>query len=193
MKFEELPRVQGVIVDVDALGGIAYECDPALCRDTQKCCASYDVCLDEDELPMILGGMHLAMGRAPHLEDKPAPFEHVMGRLYALDTDEDGLCTFAWRNGNGHVLCALHSAALERGLDLHAVKPRCCLMWPLAMTDSEPHYLSVDPGAFEFPCCTRREPDGALHESIRRHVEFMFGRAFLDELEAAMAALPAPE
>jgi hypothetical protein len=182
-----MPRVQGVVVDVEALGGIEYECRPGLCGESGVCCAGYDICVDEAELEKLTGGIDLAQDYVPHLAEGPPPFRHAFGRLYALDTDEDGLCVYAWRDEEGAVLCSLHSAALEAGLDLRQVKPRPCLLWPLATGGSDPEYLSVDPGALGYPCVHRRRFDGRLHESIRRHVAYLFDAQFAEAVDRAAA------
>jgi hypothetical protein len=184
-RWEDMPRVAGVVVDVHALGSIEHECRPELCREGGVCCAGYDICVEEWELDKLSDGVALATNYAPHLADGPPPFSHAFGDLYSLDTDEDGLCVYAWKDERGSVLCSIHSAALDRGLDLREVKPRPCLLWPLAESGSEPPYLSVDPEAFKYPCNRRRPFDGRLHESIRQHVGYLFGEEFLEELDAA--------
>jgi hypothetical protein len=178
-----------MVVDAMALATLEHECRPELCRESAVCCAGYDICVEEDELPKLTGGVALVGEYAPALADGPPPFEHAFGNLYALDTDPDGLCVFAYRTDEGTVLCSLHSAALDGGLDLRRVKPRSCLLWPLAVSGSEPRFLSVDPGAFRYPCNRRRAFDGRLHESIRAHVEYLFGAEFLAGLERAVAAM----
>jgi hypothetical protein len=178
-----------MLVDVDALCSIEHECRPTLCADTGVCCAGYDICVEEQELDRLTGATALAADYVPGLAEGPPPFRHLFADLYALDTDEAGLCVYAWRDPAGRTLCSLHSAALDRGLDVRRVKPRSCLLWPLAVSGSEPGYLSVDPGAFRYPCNRRRPASAAgLHRTIRRHVAYVFGEGFLEELEAVMDA-----
>ena len=52
---------------------------------------------------------------------------------------------FAYASKEGRILCSLHAAALAEGIDVRRAKPRCCRLWPLALTGSYPRYLGVDP------------------------------------------------
>jgi hypothetical protein len=186
MRFDQLPSVQGVVVDVEALETIAHRCEPALCRRAGTCCAGYDVCVAEDELPKLAGATELAARYVPDLGQGGNVFEELFDGLYSIDTDEDGLCVFAYEDAGGQVLCSLHSAALENGLDVRELKPRCCMLWPLALSGSRPRYLMVDPGAFSYPCNRRKASDGRLDEGIRQIVRCVLGEEFLAELGTAL-------
>ena len=188
MTIADLPAIGDVAVDVPALLALEYACDPALCRAGRSCCAGYEVCIDEDEIPKLVGAVPLARRYVPDLPDGGNVFERLFAGLYAIDTDEDGLCVFAYGGARGETLCSIHSAALDDGFDPRAVKPRSCLLWPLAMAGSPPRYLSVDPGAYSYPCCTRRRSDGALHAGVAAHIRYVLGEEFLAELNALLAA-----
>jgi len=192
VRFEDLPRIDDVIVDVEPLAALAHRCDPALCRHCQSCCgAGYEVCIEGDELPRVAGAIPLAARYAHGLSADDNPFEQVFADLYALDEDESGLCCFAYSTEAGDVLCSLHTAALEHGLPPTATKPRSCLLWPLAMSGRRPRFLTVDPGAFHFPCNARKEPDGALDPGVAAIVRLVFGEGFLGRLRSALACAPA--
>jgi len=190
MRFDELPRIQGVIVDVDALRGISHRCDPGLCTDSPCCGAGYEVCIDEDEIGKVVGAMPLAARYVPHLMTETGPdniLDEILPGLHAIDTDDEGRCLFAYQGRGGAVLCSLHSAALAEGLDVGQVKPRSCMLWPLAMSGSRPRYLSVDPGAFDFPCNRRRGPgESGLDAGIADIVRELLGQEFLAEVEGLL-------
>ena len=194
MRFDELPRIRGVVVDVDALRTISHRCDPRLCSGSPCCASGYEVCVDEEEAAAIVGMMPAASRCAEGLATEDGlenVFEELFPGLLVIDTDERGLCVFAYRRGRGPVLCSLHSAAVAAGVDVGSVKPRACRLWPLAMTDSRPHYLGVDPGAMAFPCNTARPPETpGLDDGVAAIVRDVLGEDFLAELLDAMEAFP---
>ena len=183
MRFRDLPVIQGVIVEIDALRSISHRCDPRLCRGSPCCGSGYEVCVEEEELPAIVGAMPLAARFAARLraeEGLDNVFDELWPGLYSIDTDDDGLCLFASSGEGGRVLCSLHCAALSEGIEVRRLKPRSCRLWPLAMTGSVPRYLGIDPGAFDFPCNSRR-PAGqpGLDDGIAEIVRDVLGEEFL--------------
>jgi hypothetical protein len=83
-------------------------------------------------------------------------FEQEEPGLFSIDTDEDGLCLFAYRVKKG-THCSLHTVAMTLELPLEQVKPKVCLLWPLHFSDGE-EVLSVIEDAYLFPCNLRRKP-----------------------------------
>ena len=179
------PVIDGIAVDVEGLCGIAHSCRPGLCRGRVSCCASFEVCVAGDEVPGILGLLPIAAELAPHLMTNGSldnPFDSVGDGLYAIDTDEEGLCRFAYRLRDGRTLCSLHSAAVRLGLRPQLEKPFSCALWPLAMSEGRPRVLTVHEGAFEFPCNRRRRARASIHAGIAAIIEELFGRVFLQRL-----------
>jgi len=176
-------EVQGVLVDLAALRGIAHRCDPGRCTATPGCCARYEVCLTRDEVPTLLGLLPAAARLAPWLGPDDAlenPLAETDDGQVALDTDEDGRCLLAVADPPGADRCALHAAALAEGLDPLRHKPRACALWPLAETEDGPPALGVFDGAFAFACNTRRPPAArGLDVGIAAIVAGLFGADFL--------------
>jgi hypothetical protein len=182
-----------VAIDAGAISGIAHRCDPRRCAGRSCCGSGYEVCVEEDEAARIAAALPQAARHAAHLADGPGPdglFREVWPGLRAIRTRGDGLCILAYPGPEGEALCSLHSAALALGQELRELKPRSCLLWPLAMTGPRPPVLSVDPGAFRFPCNSRR-PAGArgLDAGVAEAVRRALGGEFLAEFAAALQAL----
>lgn len=144
---------QRVTVDIASISRIQFGC--VGCTSCLGCCcASFEVCATEVEVARIVGMMpHVnrvleAHGCEP-LDGNV--FEETDGKLLALDTDEDGLCVFAY-SADGFIRCSLHSAALELGLPPEEVKPLVCTLWPLAIAGGRKKVLTADAEAPGFHC-----------------------------------------
>ncbi len=173
-----------VRVDAEALAGLAHRCRPALCRG-ESCCGRFEVCVGRSELRRLTGLLPAAQRFAPQLKDAN-PFDPAGEGLYALDTDEDGLCVFAFRRGRG-TLCALHAAGLELGLAPEQAKPNSCWLWPLAEGPGRPRVLTVVEDAWEHPCNRRRAPgQPGLDAGVVEIVQGRFGRRFVEALLARL-------
>jgi len=180
---KDLPVVGGLRVDLDSLRSIAHRCDPSLCRGLRGCCSRYEVTLGPTELSTIIGMLPEAARYVPALADADL-YEELDEGEFAIETDEEGRCVFAYRNHTGDTLCALHSAALRHGLDPVSVKPRSCFLWPLALTESKPPVLSIQDDAFTFPCNRRRLAKRGLDPGILAILEGLFGESFVAQLTA---------
>jgi hypothetical protein len=182
--------IDGTVVDLRSVAELRHACDPAVCRGRRSCCAEYEVRVTGDEVPRIAGLMPAASRYVPDLESDGRlenVFDGLGHEICALETDEEGLCVFAYENGEGCLLCGLHSAAADLGLDPYAAKPDACTLWPLAIVETDPTVLSVQPDAYGFPCNTRRPgPFAGLDPGVRRIIEALFGRGFASELEEAI-------
>ncbi len=122
---------------------------------------------------------------APRL-DGANPFDPAGDGLLAVDTDEDGLCVFAWRAPGGRTLCSLHSAALKLNLPPHRCKPLSCFLWPLAIGAGRPRVLTVHEDAFDFPCNRRRSAGRSLHAGVAEIIAAAFDAELLREINDAL-------
>jgi hypothetical protein len=111
-------------------------------------------------------------------------FEQQERTLFSLDTDDKGLCLFAYKNKTNKTLCSLHSVALDSGLQPHKVKPISCTLWPLALSESRPYLLSIDDEAFSFGCNKKRKGSPKkLDPNISDIINALFGPSFLRSIE----------
>lgn len=119
--------------------------------------------LDEPEYP---GGRYtrtqlspLPPGRSPH---------------------NDEACVFLDRSPDGRG-CRLHRFALERGIDVHTIKPMICLLFPLSFSAGalEPAYEFELEG--ELVCEGRGDP---LYQAARSDLRHYFGAELIAELDA---------
>lgn len=194
--MEDIVIIHRRKVDLAALTRIGHDCRPDLCRPAAGCCACHEVCINHREMERVVGCLPQAARFARHLDlpdGLPDPVEQLAPRAYALETDEDGVCLLAYTDRRGRVLCSLHSAAVEMGLDPYQVKPRSCVLWPLAISDRPPRILSVAADALAFPCNRpRRRGARRLDRGIADIVARLFGQPFLDKLHTALARTAAP-
>lgn len=182
-----MPQVYGIRVDVEALLRLRHRHDPTRCSAVGCCCSSYEVCVSAKEVERIAGLLPMAAHYAPHLCADGAldnPFDPIGHGEYALDTDSAGTCVFAYRDRMGTTLCAVHSAALDLGLDPYKMKPAACALWPLALSEDRPPVLTVQDGAYAFPCNRRRSRAAArLDAGVAAIIRAVFGPEFLESLE----------
>lgn len=183
------PLIHGIRVDVHALRCLAHRCEPAHCRYATSCCKTYEVLVDEPEMHRITGALPDAARYATDLRegDEWAETFEETDDGHCLATHEDGLCVFAFKNEDGHLLCSLHAAALDNGLHPYRVKPLACAIWPLFYQESEPPLLTVQDGATRFPCNTlRRSVRPALDAGVADIIRGVWGEPFLAAVEAAL-------
>ncbi len=175
---KEPPQNQRSSVDVDVEALLRIENRCIGCAKGEKCCcSSYDVCITTAELKRIIKVLPEAAKFCPHLLTVGGydnVFEQEEPGLFSIDTNEDGLCLFAyWSNGRTH--CSLHSLAMTLGLPLEQVKPKVCLLWPLHFSEGE-EALSVINDAFVFNCNIRKAPGSrSLSPGIVEAIELVYG------------------
>ncbi len=181
--------VADYLVDADALCGLEHACDPTLCRH-KSCCGVYDIWVgaeDRERLAEHLKDASTLPGGAGRSMDMHDVLRWV-GAGYILRKNKDGLCMLAYRAEDGSVLCSLHSAALQRNCPPCRAKPSSCTLWPLSLTGAAGHRIvSIQPGAFEFPCNRRRiSRRPLLHLGTATLIRDNFGIGFLSALEAGL-------
>ena len=186
---DELPLIEGVRVDIQALCRLRHACDPNLCRHTRCCCKSYEVLVDRNEASTVVGVLPHAARHAPRLRDGATfhdPFDTTEGGL-CLATTANGRCVFAFNTKQG-LRCSLHAAALELGLPPAAVKPKACSLWPLFFDESDPPLLTVQEDALDFPCNRHNSAATSLHPGVEEIIQTVFGASFLDALRQGLRA-----
>ena len=167
-------------VDLAAISQLAHRCTPEGCG-LRCCCSSYEVHVNAAELSRIVGLLPKAARYCPHLKTRDGLdniFEDLGRGIYALDTDDDGRCLFAYQRGRS-LRCSLHTVAEECGLSPYQVKPYECSLWPLALTTSGGRTLTVDDTAYTFPCSAHQPVGSPLSPSIASTIESLFGRVVL--------------
>jgi len=185
-----LPEIEGYRVDLPALLQLWHAYDAEKCSACGCCCSSYEVTVPRRELSRLTGMIPAASRHAPGLQtdgEYENPFERVEKGVYAIDTDEEGLCVFAYRDPAGQVRCSIHTAALEQGLDPYKTKPSACTLWPLALTEDTLPTLTVQEDAYRFPCNRRRRNARHLAPEVAATIRTVFGASFLDAVQAAIS------
>ena len=160
-----------------------------MCPKDQCCCSKYEIVVESGEMDRIIGYMPAAsryalyLGNGTSLENV---FEEDGTGAFIMDTDEDGLCVFAYRDSWGDVLCSLHSVALDLEIPHYKTKPQSCVLWPLAISEDLPLQLAIADDAFDFPCNNRRNnPGNRLDLNIARIIRDVFGTRILNAIEKA--------
>jgi Fe-S-cluster containining protein len=95
-------------------------------------------------------------------------------------------CVFLDPVGRG---CRIHRYALERGIDVHDIKPMVCLLFPLSFDQGllKPAY------EFEVDDLICQGPGPTLYQAARDDVRYYFGDELVAELDALAAAHPPTE
>jgi hypothetical protein len=187
-----LPHV--LHVDLASILSIDHVCDG--CRTGELCCCSaYEVCVTAMELERIIRVLPEAARVRPELETGGGYdniFDEVRSGLFAIDTDDEGLCLLAFRSG-GKVRCSLHAAAEALGLSPEQVKPKSCLLWPMNFSEGK-EVLSLVDDALAFRCNTlRRGRSRHLSRAFVTAVDAVYGKGvgLRLEQEAARGTLSA--
>ncbi|MCC6142857.1 MAG: DUF3109 family protein [Candidatus Hydrogenedentes bacterium] len=179
-------EIDGIRVDLDALLSLNHACDPGKCRYQGSCCRVYEICATRKEVSRAIGMMPAAARYARHLDEDGElanPFEPTGDGLYAIESAEDGACAFAFRR-SGKLLCSIHAAALDAGLNPYRTKPSSCTLWPLALSEGTQPVLSVQEDVLRFPCNSApRKANRALDAGVREIIGHVFGDRFLRALE----------
>ena len=164
-----------VDIDIASLGSILHDCIGCTAGD-RCCCSAYEVCVTAAEMRKIDRVMPEVLKRCPSLASGDSDiFDRVEPGLYAIDTDEDGRCVFAYLVGR-KIRCALHTVAMDQGIPLAEVKPKSCLLWPMTCSDND-KVLSLTDDALLFHCnAAKRTGTGPLSVHFTETIEIVYGK-----------------
>ncbi len=169
-------------IDIEEIFSIRHSCEPKNCNGS--CCGCFDVVVDAEEVDRILDYLTLAAKYCKNLFDGDQfinPFEESDNGFFSLETLEDGVCVFFFSNDSGEGLCSLHVAALEIGVEPYEVKPLVCSLWPLAITNAKPYYISIDDASLEFECCHEQASNNELCPNVADIFKKVFGSKVLSQ------------
>jgi hypothetical protein len=141
--------------------------------------------VDEKELENIVGFLPLVEKYTGSIRGDTGydnVFEEAEDGCYLIDADENEQCVFAYTNKAQEILCSLHSAAIELDLPPADVKPRCCSLWPLALTGGHHPVLSINRRFAAFPCNQKKAVSTGIDLGIQETIRTYFGTSFLSEL-----------
>jgi len=182
-------RARGhVHVNLAAILAVDHTCTG--CKAPKHCCcARYEVCADAKELKRIILLLPEAAKLCPRLKTQAGYdniFDEIEPGLFALDTDEKGLCLLAYKSG-GKIRCSLHSAALKLGLSPAKVKPQACLLWPLSASEDN-RFLSLGDDTLSFRCVSRRRKLArTIAPALLETIKLVYGADFSARLARAAA------
>ncbi|MEN8245975.1 MAG: hypothetical protein ABFS43_13865 [Thermodesulfobacteriota bacterium] len=183
--MEQPVRVGNIRVDVPALMSIRHCCRPGVCKGTPNCCSCFQIHVDEEELETIVGFLPLVEQYTSSISgelDYDNVFEEAEDGCFLIDADENERCVFAYTNEAEETLCSLHSAAIDLGLPPVDVKPKCCSLWPLALTGGPYPVLSINALFGSFPCNRKKAIPKGIDDGIQETIRIYFGESFLSEL-----------
>jgi len=172
-------------VNVPALMSIQHCCLPGVCKGKPNCCSCFQIHVDEKELETIVGFLPLSEKYTAAIGGEKGydnVFEEDEDGLFLIDVDENEQCVFAYSNEAKETVCSLHSAALELGLPPVDVKPKCCSLWPLALSGGPHPVLSINALSDSFPCNHEKAVSEGIDEGIQETIRIYFGDSFLSEL-----------
>ncbi len=175
-----------VEVDVESLLSLENRCS-GCAGGGRCCCSSYEVCVTAGEMKRIIRVLPEAARFCPHLLTAGGydnVFEEEEPGLFSIDTDEDGLCLFAYRSRH-RIHCSLHTVAVTLGLPLEQVKPKVCLLWPLHFSDGD-EVLAMINDAFLFNCNARKAPGSrSLSPGFIEAIELVYGEGCGSQVKQA--------
>ena len=185
-QYQPPQQRSSVEVDVESLL-LLENCCNGCARGERCCCSSYEVCVTTAEMKRIIRVLPEAAKYCPHLLTKRGydnVFEQEEPGLFSIDTNEGGLCLFAyWAHHRTH--CSLHTVAMTLGLSLELVKPKVCLLWPMHFSEGD-EVLSMINDAFRFKCNSRRAPGSrCLSPGFVEAIELVYGEGCGTQVQRA--------
>ena len=184
------PTIKGIKVDLPSLAALSHHCRPGFCGEAGPCCRRYEIHVEADEISRIVGWMPLAAGFSNHLEadgELGNVFEEDGQGAYMIDINYRDDCVFSYSGRHRELLCSLHAAALSAEVSPLRVKPRCCSLWPLALSQDRVPVLAVQHDAYDYPCNRKKNlHNSVLHHRVAGIIQGLFGVDFLGEVEQAL-------
>ena len=183
--------VNNIRIDVPALMSIRHRCRPEVCKGKPNCCSCFQIHVDEKELETIVGFLPLVEKYTSSISSERGydnVFEEAEDGCFLIDADEDEQCVFAYRNAAQETLCSLHSAAIDLGLPPVDVKPKCCSLWPLALSSGPDPVLSINFLYATFPCNRKKAVLKGIDDGVQETIQNYFGASFLAELLTKVGA-----
>ncbi len=175
-----------VEVDVESLLSLDNRCGGCV-RGELCCCSTYEVCVTTAEMKRIIKVLPDAAKFCPHLVAAGGydnVFEEEEPGLFSIETDESGLCLFAYWS-HGRTQCSLHTVAAERSLPLEQVKPKVCLLWPMHFSDGDEVLAAIN-DAFLFRCNSRKSPGARdLSAGFVEAIDQVYGAGCGDQVKQA--------
>ncbi len=187
------PLIDGFILDLESLSAIEHSCASGNCNMSQCCCGRYEIIIDEAELSNIIDMIPQASRYAPGLRSDKGfdnVFDYEGRNTYSIDKNDEGFCVFGYKTKGGKVFCSLHTAAIDTKVPINSVKPLSCILWPLALVETNPPILSVQEEVSEFPCNREKISSTlSLDSGIADNIKMAFGDAFLKKIQAELLNL----
>ncbi len=170
-------RRNRIRIDYKSIRNIDHEC--VGCSEVaENCCARYDVCVTTAELKKIILVLPEAAKYCRHLREKNGyanVFDEAENGLHSIETHENGLCVFAFRN-KGLIRCSLHAVETSRGLPLGSVKPKMCVLWPLTFSE-DGRELTLHDGALSCRGSSlRKKPSRHISPALIETIGIMTGK-----------------
>lgn len=186
------PLIQGIRVDLKALLSIDHQCVPLSCMHKKICCASYQICIEEEEMEKIIPLLPEAAKYAYQIVDGDSfvnIFEEIEDGLIEIETNDKDQCMLSCKGEKGELLCSLHCQALKNKVSPHAIKPKSCNLWPLAEVEGAPPLLTIQDDVLEFVCNKKREKGKTINAVLMATIENVYGRKFLETLNQKISEM----
>jgi hypothetical protein len=182
-----LPVVDGVDTRIYSWTYFAACMDCSFCYDT---CCQYGATVERRTVGRILARAddleaYLGVPRGRWFDGYYRPSDDYPEGRYTRTQVVEGSCAFLNRHGRG---CLLHRYALERGLDVHDVKPMVCNLFPVLPENG----LLCLPDEIRDGTLTCLGSGPTLYRSARSDLEHYFGPELVTELDVLEAAVIGP-
>lgn len=155
---------------------VSHCIDCSFCEDL---CCNYGCPMDWSEIERVLSFAHqleveLGIPSSQWFEDvMEINDEYPSGKVIRTRV-YNGKCVFYKKGTRG---CSLHRFGLEKGIDVHMLKPMVCCLFPVTW---EKERLLVSEFLDELPCCDKGV---FIFEAQKDELRFYLGNDFVTELE----------
>lgn len=151
------------------------------CRFCHDWCCSFGADIDIRNVHKILQRREeiLSFVRPPKgewFETEYSYYEKYSGSQYTRINPQGPRCAFISKDQRG---CGLHRYAISKQLDYHEIKPLVCILFPLSFGEG---ILTIAP-ELEDNSLVCAHSGYSVYQSMRRELEYYFGREFVEELD----------